>query len=392
MTISARQQAVHHTLKIIQRNMVSFANRYPDDTTVNNVYQYRKAHVPFDEGDNIGWTTGFLPGVFWLAYELTGDDIYREAGEQHVPSFSHRIENEIEIDTHDLGFLYTLSSVVPWRLTGNEQAKRAAIKAAEHLMKRYIEKIGVFQAWGKLDDPKMRGNTIIDSLMNMPLLYWAGEVTGDVRFTEYAHNHTLTVCKNIIRPDNTTFHTFFWDIETGEPLRGVTTQGYADNSCWARGQAWAIYGFTLGYHYTGDESLLDTAQRCADYFLDHLPADYVPYWDMVFSDGDDEERDSSSGAIAVCGLHELIRHLPDTPKYAAHKQRYQESLDCILDSLITYYTPNDTPEQTAYNTLLLHSVYDKPKSIGVDEGCLWGDYFYMEALIRVLKPDWQSYW
>jgi unsaturated chondroitin disaccharide hydrolase len=392
MTISARQQAVHNALRIIEKNISTFANCYPDDTTQNNVYPFRRARDGFSEGDNIGWTTGFLPGVFWLAYELSGDEIYRQAGEHHVTSFAHRIHNEIDIDTHDLGFLYTLSSVVPWRLTGNTQARDAALKASELLMARYLDKIGVFQAWGKLDDPTMRGNTIIDSLMNMPLLYWAGKMTGEARFKQAAHTHTLNVCKNIIRADNTTFHTFFWDTETGEPLRGVTTQGYADNSCWARGQAWAIYGFTLGYHYTGDALMLDAAQRCADYFLDHLPADHVPYWDMTFNEGSDEERDSSSGAIAVCGLHELIRHLPDTAEYAERKQRYQTALDNILDSLIANYTPTDQPEHASYNTLLLHSVYDKPKSVGVDEGCLWGDYFFMEALIRVLKPDWEFYW
>lgn len=389
MTISARQQAVQNALRIVERNTITFADCYPDDTTKNNVYPLRQARDEFPAGANIGWTTGFLPGVFWLAYELTGDEVYRKAGEHHVTNFAHRIENEIDIDTHDLGFLYTLSSVVPWRLMGNEQAKHAALKASEHLMDRYLEKIGVFQAWGKLDDPEMRGNTIIDSLMNMPLLYWAGQVTGETRFAVSAHTHTINVCKHIIRDDNTTFHTFYWDTETGEPIRGVTTQGHADNSCWARGQAWAIYGFTLGYHYTGDETLLEAAQRCADYFLDHLPADHVPYWDLVFNDGSDEERDSSSGAIAVCGLHELIRRLPDSAEYVEAKQRYQTALDNILDSLITNYTPS---QDDSYNTLLLHSVYDKPKSVGVDEGCLWGDYFYLEALIRVLKPDWQFYW
>ena len=230
----------------------------------------RQARNGFAEGANYGWTTSFWPGVLWLAYELTGDERYRQSGEQHVLNFAQRVHDEIDLDTHDLGFLYTLSCVVPYRLTGNALAKQAALRAAEHLMRRYLPKIGIFQAWGTLDNPQLRGNTIIDSLMNMPLLYWASEETGDPRFKQAAHRHTTRLRDNVVRPDDTTFHIFYWDVETGAPLRGSTVQGHADNSCWARGQAWAIYGFTLNYRYTCDETFLDVAQRCADYFLDHL--------------------------------------------------------------------------------------------------------------------------
>jgi unsaturated chondroitin disaccharide hydrolase len=385
MTSLAAPSELINTLETIKQNAVIFADRYPDDTTFNNVYQFRRAKNGFAEGDNYGWTTSFWPGMLWLAYELTGDDGYRRVAEQHVHNFARRINEEIDLDTHDIGFLYTLSCIAPWRITANIQAKQAAIKAAEQLMTRYLDKIGVFQAWGKLDNPELRGNTIVDSLMNMPLLYWASEITGDSRFAQAAHRHTLCVCNNMIRPNNTTFHTFYWDIETGQPIRGQTAQGYADDSCWARGQAWAIYGFTLNYRYTSDKTFLDAAQRCADYFLDHLPADHVPYWDLVFSDGSHEERDSSAAAIAVCGLHELVSHLP----VGLQRQRYQTALEVMLASLVTNYTPRDQSES---NALLLHSVYDKPKAVGVDEGSLWGDYFYMEALTRTLKPDWKIYW
>jgi len=384
-SLGVRQPAVEYALQTINANLVKFADCYPADTTVGNIYPLRRAQNGFSEGANYGWTTGFWPGVLWLAYELTGDERYRRGGEKHIQNFARRVEGEIDLDTHDLGFLYTLSCVAPYRLTGHAQAQSAALQAAERLMQRYLERIGIFQAWGSLDHPQLRGNTIIDSLMNMPLLYWASEQTGDPRFAQAAYRHTTLLRDNVVREDNSTFHTFYWDVETGAPLRGSTAQGYADDSCWARGQAWAIYGFTLNYRYASDETFLEVAQRCADYFLDRLPSDHIAYWDLVFSEGSDEERDSSAAAIAVCGLHELARHLPEGPR----RKRYQAASENILATLIDSYTPRDQPE---VNTLLLHGVYDKPKAIGVDEGSLWGDYFYMEALIRTLRPDWQIYW
>jgi unsaturated chondroitin disaccharide hydrolase len=378
------QRAVRCALQAINTNLDTFTDRYPDDTTVGNVY-YPRRRDSFAEGSNVGWTTSFWPGMIWLAYELSGDAKYRRAAEHHLSSFVERIERVIDLDTHDLGFLYTLACVVPWRLTGNEQARQAAVEAAEHLMRRYLEPAGIIQAWGDLSNPEQRGRTIIDSLMNMPLLYWASEVTGESRFAAVAHRHAIQLRDHIIRDDNTTYHTFHWDAETGAPLHGTTEQGYADDSCWARGQAWGIYGFTLNYRYTLDETFLRAAERCADYFLDHLPEDHIAYWDLVFSDGSGQARDSSAAAIAACGLNEMVRWLPD----GARRQRYQAAAEAILASLAKSYAPCSPAESTA---LLLHGVYDMPKIVGVDEGNLWGDYFYLEALTRALKPDWQLYW
>lgn len=376
--------AVRSALQTVDSNIVTFADRFPGDTTSSNQYALRPARNGFATGDNYGWTTSFWSGILWLAYELTGEETYRQLGEQHIQSFVSRVDNVSDLDTHDIGFLYTLSCVAPWRITANTEARQAALRAAEHLMKRYLDNVGVFQAWGALDDPQQRGNTIIDSLMNMPLLYWATEQTGDPRFARAAHRHAVRLRDDMVRADDTTCHTFYWDVNTGQPLGGGTAQGYAPDSCWARGQAWAIYGFTLNYRYTQDATLLSTARRCADYFLDHLPEDQVAFWDMVFSDGSGEERDSSAAAIAVCGLKELARWLPEDVR-----QRYASTAETMMSSLVRHYAAHHDP---ASNALLLHGVYDKPKAIGVDEACLWGDYFYMEALVRTLKPDWQLYW
>jgi len=382
---SEARAALTHALATIDANIGTFGHLYPGDTTVNGVYRLRPGTDTLPDGSNQGWSTSFWPGMLWLAFELTGDDTYRAAAQGHVTSFTNRVEQRIDVATHDLGFLYSLACVSAWRLTGDEAARGAALLAADRLMDRFLEPAGILQAWGDLDDPGQRGRTIIDSLMNTPLLFWASQVSGDQRYADAAARHVAQLRDHMIRPDDTTFHRFTWDPVTGAPRYGTTEQGHADDSCWARGQAWGIYGFTLNYGYTGDESFLTAARRCADYFLDHLPADRVAYWDLVFHEGSGQQRDSSAAAIAACGLSELARRTSAGEAAA----RYARAADEILDALIAGYTPTGRPES---NALLLHGVYDLPKQVGVDEGNLWGDYFYLEAITRRLLPDWEMYW
>ena len=380
------QNAIGAALTTVRRNIATFGDRYPDDVTADGRYPLRPATDGIAEGGNWGWTTSFWPGMFWLAWELTGDGEYLAAARRHTTDFVRRVREGEDIDTHDLGFLYTLSCVAGWRLTGDTAARAAALAAADHLMGRFLEPAGIIQAWGDLNDPAQRGRTIIDSLMNTPLLTWAAEQTGERRFADAVRRHAAGLREHILRDDDSTFHTFYWDVATGAPLRGATEQGAADRSCWARGQAWGIYGFALNHRATGDSTLLDASRRCADYFLAHLPADRVPYWDLVYGDDSGAPRDSSAAAIAVCGLDELAE-LVDDPAAAAH---YRVAAEAILASLIRHYAPADP---TGSDALLLHGVYDLPKDRGVDEGNLWGDYFYLEALSRrALPADWRPYW
>ena len=371
-------------LATIDANRAALGDHYPDDTTRDGHYPWRPATGSRPKGGNGGWTTGFWPGLLWLAWELTGDEGYRVDGERHVRSFARRIDDGVELDTHDLGFLYTLSCVAPWRLTGDDLGRRTALRAADLLAARLMEPAGIIQAWGDLDDPARRGQAIIDSLMNMPLLYWAAAVGGRPRLAVAAYRHTVQLRDHILRPDDTTYHTFFWSPRTGEAIRGATAQGYADDSCWARGQAWGIYGFALAYAHSGDPSMISVARRCADYFLDHLPEDGVPFWDLAFGTGSDQPRDSSAGAIAACGLDELARFVPDTDA-----DRYRAGADRLLGALTTHAVP---AHPGPGRPLLLHAVYDKPSGVGIDEGCLWGDYFYLEALLRRTSPGWVSPW
>ncbi|NUT98760.1 MAG: glucuronyl hydrolase [Saccharothrix sp.] len=385
VTTDVLEAAWHAAVATVRGNIADFTAWYPGDTTTAGVYRPRSARSGRPAGSNVGWTTGFWPGMLWLTWEATRDDDVLRAARGHIDDFADRVDQGIDLDTHDLGFLYTLSCVTPARLLDHPGARRAALAAADHLMTRFLEPAGIVQAWGDLTDPLQRGRTIIDSLMNMPLLYWASETTGSRHYADAAIRHTEQLERHIIRPDDTTFHTFYWDPETGEPLRGATEQGHQDGSCWARGQAWGIYGFALAHRYVRREGFLTAARRCADHFLAHLPDDRVAYWDLVFTDGSGEERDSSAAAIAVCGLYELAERLGADPA----APRYRAEADTILTNLATQYS---TVESDTSNALLLHGVYDKPKNVGVDEGTLWGDYFYLEALLRRRQPDWRGPW
>jgi unsaturated chondroitin disaccharide hydrolase len=377
--------AVAAALQKVAANHVTFSDAYPHDHTVHNVYPPRGEVDGNPAGSNVGWTTGFWPGMLWLAYELTDLPEYRAAGLAHVERFRQRLVDRVDVDHHDLGFLYTLTCVAPWRLIGDATAKATALQAAKHLLRRYLEAPGILQAWGSMDDPRQRGRAIVDSLMNLPLLYWAGLEGGDVHYSQVAFRNACQLRDHFVRPDASTHHTFYFDLLTGAPLYGRTEQGASDESCWSRGQAWTIYGFALSHAYTGDTSFLHTACRVADYFLDHLPQDGVAYWDLIYTEGSDEERDSSASAIAVCGLLELSDRLSDGPQ----SSHYRAAARHILGSLYRHYSTVGLPES---NALLLQGVYNKPGGAGINEGNLWGDYFYLEALVRLTKPDWQPYW
>ncbi|MCR8744826.1 glycoside hydrolase family 88 protein [Romboutsia lituseburensis] len=367
--------AIDNCIKVIEKNMDKFGEQYPTPATFDNKYKVI---------DNIEWTNGFWTGMLWLAYEYTNDEKFKKLADKNVESYKHRIENKIEVDHHDMGFLYSLSCVASYKLTKNEDAKEAAIKAADQLIGRYQETGKFIQAWGVLG-AEDNYRLIIDCLLNIPLLYWAYEETGDKKYYDIAYNHYVTSCNNVVRSDASAFHTFYFDNKTGEPLRGVTRQGYSDDSSWARGQAWGVYGLPLNYRCTKDEECFRLYKGVTNYFLNRLPEDNVCFWDLIFNDGDDQSRDSSAAAIAVCGMHEMGKYLPEVDE---DKDTYKHAMHTILRSLINNYS---TTVEDDVDTLLLHGVYSWHSGKGVDEGNIWGDYFYLEALIRFYK-DWELYW
>lgn len=378
--------ALAEALTTIDANLTIFATHFPEDTTIGGTYPIRTRKGSPD-GTNIGWTTSFWPGMLWLAFESTGKESYRDAALAFVSSFEKRLADGVDVDTHDLGFLYTLACVVPWRLTGDTRAREAALAAADHLMSRVLTSAGIIQAWGDLSNADQRGRTIIDSLMNTPLLFWASDETGDPRYREAALRHVRQLRDHMLRDEGSTFHTFYWDPVTGVPLRGATEQGHSDDSCWARGQAWAVYGFAINYRLSGDATLREASQQCADYFLRHLPEDRVPYWDLALADGAGEPRDSSAAAIAATGLMELAGALDNSDPEAAARYRFEAQ--ATLRALATDYA---TGGARGGKALIERGVYDAPKNVGVDEGNLWGDYFYLESLVRTVHPEWVTPW
>lgn len=375
LTKAEVEKAIEEAVVQVKRNMAYIGTKFPTPAAKDGIY---------GSIDNIEWTDGFWTGLLWLCYEYTGDKEFRTLADQNVQSFLNRVEKRIELDHHDLGFLYSLSCVSSYKLTGSEDGKKAALLAADKLMERFQEVGGFIQAWGELG-ARDNYRLIIDCLLNIPLLYWASDMTGNEKYQNAARKHFETACNYVIRDDASAYHTFYFDPETGEPLRGVTRQGYNDDSAWARGQAWGIYGIPLNYRATKDPSAFPLFKGMTNYFLNRLPEDDICYWDLIFGDGSGQSRDSSAAAVAVCGMHEMGKYLPEVD---GDKEVYRFAMHRILRSLIENYRSDSNKEG---EPLLLHGVYSWHSGKGVDEGNIWGDYFYLEALIRFYK-DWNLYW
>ena len=373
------RQAMKFCCDQILRYLPEFTYQFQNSYSVNGFY------APIE---NVDWTNGFWTGEIWLAYETCGEEALRKAAEIQIESFYQRIVHKAGVDHHDMGFLYTPSCVAGYKLTGSETGRKAALLAADQLLTRFHEKGNFIQAWGSVQDPE-NYRLIIDCLLNLPLLYWASEETKDEKYREAAQKHTKTALANVIREDASTWHTFYFNRETGEPDHGATCQGYRDGSAWARGQAWGIYGIALGYRYNRKAEYIELFERVAQYYLNHLPEDLVPYWDLEFTSGTEQPRDSSSASIAACGMLEMAKYLK-----AERAAYYTGMAKRMLKSLYDSYAVKD---HEASNGLVLHSTYSNHSpyntcgSSGVDECNSWGDYFYMEALTRLSK-DWNLYW
>nr|MBQ8890154.1 glycoside hydrolase family 88 protein [Clostridia bacterium] len=371
------EYALAEALKKVDYCIECVGDQFPNEWSDDNVYKT----VPNDWG----WGNGFWSGILWHSYQLTGNEKYKEVMLSQLPSWTQRIKEKIGVNHHDMGFLYSLSCVAAYKLTGNLEARDAAIMAADHLCTRYQEKGEFIQAWGDVSDPKDY-RLIIDCLLNIPLLYWASEVTGDESYGEIAWKHFNSTVEVCCREDASTYHTYYFDPETGLPVHGATAQGAFDDSAWARGQTWGIYGPLLTYIYRKSDKAMQVFKATTNYFLNNLPSDYIAYWDLIFKDGSTEPRDTSSNVIAVCGMLEGIKHMDkDDPL----RQIYVNAINRIMNALIDTCLSKDVPES---NGLLMHQTYALPQNIGIDEHNIWGDYFYMEALHRMLEPDWELYW
>lgn len=371
------EEMVSHAYRQTRKAIEDMGGKFKPATSEQNFYQ---------PAENDEWTNGMWTGEINIMYELTGDEQLKAKALEHVDSFYCRITEMRAIDNHDMGFLYSPSCVAAYRLYGSERGRNAAVLAADYLLSRFQKKGEFIQAWGPIGDPACH-RLIIDCPMNIPLLFWATVETGKSKYRDIALKHFNTSIRCVLRPDDSTYHTYYFDPDTGAPLYGATHQGNRNSSAWARGQAWGIYGSALAYRYTNSDEAHNVFWKTLRFFLKHLPDSIVPYWDFDFTDGSKEPRDSSALAIAICGMLEMSDNLHDP---SLRRQ--------ALELLPPLYSMCAVKDPLLSNGQLLHGVYCKhtptnsAKNRGIDECNAWGDYFYVEALMRAMHPSWNAYW
>ncbi|MFN8677856.1 MAG: glycoside hydrolase family 88 protein [Thermomicrobiales bacterium] len=313
------------------------------------------------------WTGGHWLGIIWMAYLRTGDPALLDA----AYAWSRRLEpRKTDTTTHDMGFLFSPSFVRGYRMTGDPYFRDVALTAAASLTTRFNATGGYLQAWDDTGKPQNRGRTIVDTVMNLPFLLWAGEETGEARYREMALRVAETTAAHHVRPDGSTYHVVDFDPDSGRAIRYGTHQGLHDTSHWARGQAWAIYGFSVVARLSGEERFRTVADRVADGFLARLEPGRAPAWDFA-DDGPAVPRDASAGAIAADGLLDL-----DTPKRQAQGQ-------ALLDVLLETCTPLAGSEEEG---LLRHQTGDLPHGNAIDVSLIYGDHYFMETLYRLADP------
>lgn len=320
------------------------------------------------------WTAGFWPGMLWTLYSESGHPELKKLAEECEEKLDSVLDGYVTLD-HDLGFMWTLTSVANYKLTGNEQSRIRGLKAANYLAARFNLKGSYIRAWNPWQEgERNEGIAIIDCCMNMPLLFWASQVSGDPRYAHIAEAHLDTVVKYFIREDGSVYHIVRFDPHSGERLEGLGGQGYAAESAWSRGAAWAIYGLALGYHHTGKKEYLAAAQRAANFFLSRLPEDNVPAWDFRAPEDLLSLRDSSAGACAASGLLLLSAQLS-----GADAVVYKTGAVRILESLYKNYGAWGEPEEG----LILHGTSNYPQGTNIDVPLIYGDYYFVEGLARL---------
>ena len=319
------------------------------------------------------WTSGFFPGQLWFLYEITRKEEWKAA----AVSLTEKIENQqYDPATHDLGFKIYCSAGNAYRLTRNEHYKAVIIQAATTLSKRFNVVTGTIRSWDNM--PRWKYPVIIDNMMNLELLFEATKLSGDSSFYKIAVAHANSTLKNHFRQDNSSFHVVDYDTaNAGAIIKKTTHQGYADESAWARGQAWGLYGFTLCYRETKNILYLQQAEKIACFILNHpnLPKDLIPYWDFNAPNIPNEPRDVSAATVIASALYELS-------SYSQCGKYYAGTAGKIIKNITTSYR---SPAGGNKGFLLAHSTGNKPFNGEIDAPLSYADYYYMEALIRGQK-------
>lgn len=364
-TVKVAEQQIGFQTKLIEESGKILNPR----TTFNNSIEY----IPKDD-----WTSGFFPGTMWYMYDLTGDQKWIDLGIKYTE----------DLDTikhlkwhHDIGFMINCSYGNALRVTKNEAYKDVMVEAAKSLATRFREVSGVFQSWD--EDRGWQGErgwmcpVIIDNMMNLELMFEASVISGDDTYRNMAISHADTTMKYQYRADNSCYHVVDYDKVNGG-VRGLyTAQGYADESAWARGQAWGLYGYATCYRYTKDEKYLEMAKKIYDFIFNHpnMPEDLIPYWDMDVPEIPNTPRDVSAASVTASALYELSEFIPE----------YKETADKIVRSLSS--DRYRAIVGTNGNFLLMHSVGSIPHHNEIDVPLNYADYYFLEALARKRTLD-----
>ena len=318
------------------------------------------------------WTAGFFVGMLWLAGLVRGStEIFETADAWAGRLYSRSFDRT----THDMGFLFEPSVVRGYNILGRAGHRATAIQAARSLATRFHSRGGYIPAWSPEEDPSYLGLAIVDTIMNLSILFWAGNETGDAELTTVGRRCAETIRAQHVRQDGSTYHTVDHDNESGAVKERSTHQGAHSESCWTRGQAWALYGFAKVGRMTGSEAMLATARLVADHFLERLGDRALPPWDFD-RDFDGEASDSAAGAIAASGLLDLGR-ISDESAYSDAGRRIALGL---IETCVDFARP-EIPG------LLMHGTVDYPRNSGVDESIIYGDHYFMEALIKLRHPQ-----
>ena len=358
--------------------------KFPRTTAPNGTLKYTSVK---------DWTGGFFPGGLWYLYEYTKDVKWKQAAEKWTEALAKGQYNTVH---HDVGFVMYCSYGNGYRLTKNPEYKKVLIQSAESLSSRFDPKVGSIKSWNS--KASWDGKTtwhypvIIDNMMNLELLFFASKVSGNPKYRNIAISHAKNAMRDHVRPDYSSYHVVNYDPETGKVLNRQTCQGFSDNSTWARGQAWGIYGFTMVYRETKDKRFLETARKMADFYLDNknLPADKVPYWDFnVNQPGYKPDwkynaskfpvvpRDASAAAVVSSALFEMSTYLGNGGK------KYKQAAEKIVQSLSS--TDYLAKPGSNNNFILEHSVGSIPHGTEIDVPLIYADYYFLEALLRYRK-------
>lgn len=320
------------------------------------------------------WVSGFFPGSLWYMYEFSNDEKFKKAAQDWTKSME---VEQYNTSTHDVGFMIYCCYGNGYRLTNNKEYEKVIVQAAKSLISRFNPKVGCIKSWDW--STKWSYPVIIDNMMNLELLYAASKITNNSIYKEIANKHALTTMKNHFRADYSSYHVVDYSTETGNVVAQETHQGYANESAWARGQAWALYGYTMCYRETGNEVFLNQAVKVADFVMNHpnVPDDLIPYWDYDAPNIPNEPRDASTAALFASALLQL------STLTTSNSEEYFLYAENILNSLSS---PEYLAEPgTNSNFILKHSTGSKPENSEIDEPLAYADYYFLEALLRYQK-------